>query len=410
MGALELLGEKPGAPPKKPAPTGGALGELDQAPAAAPAMTGPEALLQAATTVTPFGVVSPSQVLGTLPQAGMTVGGALGGPGGAAVGGGAMEAARQGLTSAMTLGGGGGFDPKAVDQAAAMGAVTQAGGDLLGAGMKAAAKGLARLSAKTSPEVAQVMLDEGITATTQGLKKVRQRIGQVGGELHTAVGSLARRGAKIDKWHMANDVLKEFDDLFQGGQAIVTPHARKLLHLTQQFLRDHPGGKIGPKVLHQIKQTSDEYASGIRETLSKGGHVPFAKQLEARWHKAMADWARSRLHTDPAIAAADAHLTKLIELKDAVWPAVAKARPFAERVAVPVITRGGGAAIGGAIGSTVPGHREANILGGALVGAGISSPAVLSTTALTLQASSPIMRALFTAAPRVSTRTQDRKP
>jgi hypothetical protein len=298
--------------------------------------------------------------------------------------------------------------------------VKQGALDLFGRGMGKAAQPLARgilkAAAKLSPESADVAIKEGITATKGrfGLEKLKGRIEEQSKNLWRLIRSYEQRGIKFDQGQLATDINNNIEAQLVG-RAISKPEIEAAATMTKQFLEEHPG-PISPVDLQLIKQSSDNIATPIYEAMKrakKGGPpIPFDQVVEHRWHKAMADEARKLLEfvdtrmnpqtgmMESPARMANAETQKLINLRNELFPEVEGANSVAELVGRGA-KRGAGPVIGAAIGASregSPGQRATHGAEGAIAGALLTSPQVLTTIAIHL----PWLMPLLGQAPRAA--------
>lgn len=267
----------------------------------------------------------------------------------------------------------------------------------VGAAAAPLARGIMRVAAKVSPEAAEVAVREGITATQKGLRKLNGRITDQARNTWRLIRSYEGRGIKFDQGQLATDVMGDIHSQL-AGHAIGQPELEAAAKLTEQFLHEHPG-PITPSALQMIKQTSDDIAGPIYKAMqrAKEGGQPLAADqiIRYRWHKALADRARQSLEAidtrinpetgmmESPARMANAETAKLISLRNELFPEVKGAEGIGARIA----RRGAGPAVGAAIGASregSPGQRATHGLEGALLGAVMTSPQVLTSIAINM--------------------------
>lgn len=333
---------------------------------------------------------------------GLGVGGVPGAIGGAAVGGAGGEAVRQLAEHALNAAGYATEAPQSAG-AAAKGIGLQgleqgayeAGGRVLGAGAKAVGRPLMELAAKATPEVAQTALQEGIAATSKGLKRLKARIGQAAARTTQDVTDAARAGQKYDGVELARQV---FSDVYPeaANQPIAGPDKARLMQLTKRFLGSDANGvatnaSIAADRLHVLKQSADELGNSIYAKRAMGQPITAREAIDAKWHKAFADRAREMLNaTVPGYEEHNATTQSLIKVKDAIWPVAKKETSLASQIAQATMRPAGGAALGATLGAIapadqIPGSRGQHALAGAALGALAGTPAATSTLALGTQ-------------------------
>ncbi len=328
-----------------------------------------------------------------------TVGGAtLGGIRGAASGGAGGEALAQLISGESVRTSPGKAAAKIAGEGAVQGAM-QGGGALVGKGAGMIAKPVMAAALRSTPEVAKVAIREGITATQRGFNKLVGKITQSAASTSRLIRQATARGHLFSQTDIAQNVFKRIIPEIEG-QAHVAPDTKKLVQMTDQFLRDHPG-PMTPAVLHKIKQSSDAIAKPIYRKIDMREPVTADDLLSARWHKAMADHARDLLHgidqtvhpvsgnLTSKIAQSDAYTSELIKLRKVLFPVTKKGQSVAsravERGASPyghLVGRGLAVGAGATVGGMAPSHRAEGAVGGAIAGAALSSPAMLSWLAL----------------------------
>lgn len=345
-----------------------------------------------------------------LPAAGSLVGGIAGAPagpvgmvGGAALGAAGGEAFRQHIGRAM------GYEnvPDTPQEAiasmggeAAWGAGSQVAGMGLAKGASAVARPLMQAAMRSTPEVAQTALRQGVIATRGGLKRVEQNLADLGARAASMVRQnrtrfepdvfLAGAERKLAKELAQNRTPGAFDD------------SRVFQRLSSHFLSRNRRPLSAP-ALHRLKQMSDDIAKPLWDKAARGEPLTGNEAAKARWYKAVADHARTELErTTPkavingkamTMREANAETAETIRLKEAIGP-TRKAPGMAARIA----GHTAGPAAGGTIGFMASGHDPTMTLLGAAAGAGATSPAALSALANALN--SPAARDLLLRSPQ----------
>jgi hypothetical protein len=357
----------------------------------------------------------------TRPGLGATVGGAIGGiagtPGGlagagagAGLGGMVGEGLQQGLEQGA-LGGPGPplagalLDPGLLAQAGGEQAVYEALGGSLAKGVGALGRGALSVALKTTPEVAQTAIREGITATRQGLAKLSLKIAGAGAAERKIVKAAADQGVGwVDPHAISMDVFNEVAKKLEGA-----PQRRlaDLSRIQEEFVRDNPGA-INPLNLLKKRQYYDAETSSARKAI-QGGAKP-GHDVEDLWNKEMGDRIRQSLRADiPAINDPTAYQKitgspatphELQQLREVAFPTTKKAGSVTGRV----LRRFGGSAAGGAtVGALLPGDRPRHALEGATLGAlgaGLTHPATASWLALVAQ--NPVLWQILRQVPRTT--------
>jgi hypothetical protein len=355
----------------------------------------------------------------------------LGGAGGvpaAMVGGAGGEAWKQNLTRALGLGEAPGSAGEAVQkmtgQAELQGAnqlippALKAGGRLAGGALMAAA-------GRLNPELAQTALEEKIPISQVGLNKLMKRLGELG-QVSTRLLSLAtKRGVRFDpnkdvvqpalasvmpEVKAGDDPTGETDKLmgyamkWLEGRFKPTAAPSEALGPSSNYIDQGGGGalpdKISPSELGKAKQAADAVADPMHAGAARGEVTNF-DPLRQRFNKAIADRIRELFSGIEEVKDVSQRESRLIALKERVWPTVGKDIGFAGRLARPTLTGLAGAGVGAAL----PGSREERSLhglAGLALGAGLGSPAGMSNAALALQGpSNPLVQTMLAQNPRL---------
>lgn len=263
-----------------------------------------------------------------LPSAGGFVGGLAGGGegplsiGGASIGGGLGEGARQLLTGEP-------FSPAAIGiRGAEQGAYQAVGGTLAkGAGMLARpvmrrALGVGKTILSNFPDAVETALSKGIPVSEGGAAKamaLRRESSQALGDLLAKEGA---GGRKFNTAAVAEPVLK----LLKSN---VLPKADKT-RIAGQLVRflDEQGAEVSPALLKQIKQFYQARASSAYRA-GRAGALSIAQENRGLFSKALASGARQQLETIPGVAAREGQTQSLIGAERAVKEAVMRPpRPF----------------------------------------------------------------------------------
>lgn len=286
------------------------------------------------------------------------------------------------------------LEPSQIAQAGGEQAAYEAAGGMLAKGVKLGGRFAMQAALRATPEVAQVAVREGITATKAGVNKLLLKLGQSGKATETLVSQAGRSGARYQPADIATSVYQELAPTIQK-QAIYGEDLKALGSLSRRFLRDNRG-LMTPQKLHAIKQSSDQAAKAIYQRIERGGAASGTDLLEARWHKATADKARALLDAIPGYTQSNARTQELIAVKQAVFPEVKKGAGLVRRLAARAAP---GATVGAFYGSN-PQERFVHGLEGAALSVGLTSPQAMSMIALML--SNPALAALLGQTPRAA--------
>lgn len=321
---------------------------------------------------------------------GAAIGGTVGGLAGLTVGPGAVVASPLAAGAGAAIGEsfqrsleGENLEPESVLKEAGIQAALEAGGGLVGRGIKAAARPLMQAALRSTPEVAKTAVTAGVTATKEGMKKILDRIGQAGQVAMGITRQATAQGMKYDQLALAKDIYRDMAPAIRGlpGDAARRSHLRRL---GLQFLGENPRGPISATQLHLAKQRADALAAPLYKTLNAGGKLTDRESLDLQWYKKFADKSRELLEPLPGYKDVNDVTRSLIETKDALSHVSRKGRSFGqvalERGTLPVA----GAGIGATRGETSQ-ERAVNAALGAGIGAGIGTPQSLSWLALQTQ-------------------------
>lgn len=370
--------------------------------------------LGGAASVPTAGTAAPATV-----PAGVVAGQNIGGPLGATAGGFVMEGLRQAIDHAI------GIDaPDTPGEALqAMGAegLTQGalsvGGWAMARGAKAVGRGTMAAALKSTPEVAQTAIREGITVTKAGAQKLAARMGHYGQQVLTMLRHSTAIGNRFDPQVFLNgaegSLAKILEQDKYGNLAESRlPEAQAMLgkfqELSSDFLRKNASlGDMTPIELQKLKTEADAIARPLWKAINNGENLVPIDRAKAYWYKALGDHAREILEKttpdmiDPAtrktvsLMEANARNRALIDLKEVMLPET-KNSPgvvgkIVRRASVPLATGTAAAMIPG-------GNNKRDFALGASAGALGSSPEALSVLALLL--SSPAVAATLRQVPR----------
>lgn len=323
---------------------------------------------------------------GTAGAAAGGVGAVPGAIGGAALGGAGGEAMRQHIGRAM------GVEQPDTPQAAlaamagegAWQGGMQATGVGLAKGASAVAKPLMQAAMRSTPEVAKTALRTGVTATRKGLTKAGDVLKQHGAR----TASMVRQN--VTRFDPQAFLAGAEQSLATNLAANRTPasfvDAKTFQRLSSHFLRRNQG-QMDAQALQKLKQMADQIAGPLWKKQARGEALTGVESAKARWYKAVADHAREQLEqTTPDIIEAGKRMSlreanaltgEVIEMRGHLGKQVRTAPGLGARIA----GHTAGPAIGGGVGYLATGHDPMGAVGGALVGAGATSPAVLSMLA-----------------------------
>lgn len=293
------------------------------------------------------------------------------------------------------------------------GALNVAGG-LVSKGAAKVGEKVMGVALKAAPETAKTAIKEGITHTRAGVDKVMKRLGEMG----TRTAFMLRQSTAQGTRFPTTDVLagaeqKLLANLAENRLPSAVDDEAMFTKLGNQFLQVNQNKQVlTPLELQKIKQMADQVADPIFRQLKRKKPIEAGKLAEARWHKALSDFAREELERttppiiDPKTGAAlslrdaNAETGALIGLKNTLVPEVSEmglAEQALQRSTRPLAMAGAGAALGAAADEQLPGNRLQGAMLGAGIGAGLS-PAALSQQALMLN--SPLIQLLLRQTPR----------
>lgn len=356
-------------------------------------------------------------------RAGMKAGQAAG----ATVAGAGGEALRQLLTEVPALATGGvpGYEAvggpaspaEAFKRIADVGA-EQGAADVVGQGLGKVAsvvgKGAMGLALRSTPEVAQTAISEGIAATKAGVQKMMTKLGEFGAR---KAAMLRMNTTRFDPMQILRDGWPALRKEVQENQTGLSPDIYdKYIEETRKFMARHaPNGTLQDMTATQLdKFRKDAFtlADPIFKRLANKEQVTLEDQALAKWHYAMGQAAQDALErTTPdmvdratgqtlSLADVNARTGRLIELKNLLAPdvkdRVSTAADLVKR-GVPVATTASGGLLGEEIARR--GHTPGGPLTGAAVGALMGSPGGLSHIAMLL--SNPTLASLLMQASRV---------
>jgi len=261
-------------------------------------------------------------------------------------------------------------------------------GELANPLVKTGAKWVMQLALKAGPEVAQTALDNGISATTGGLKRLRMLGQQAAGKVQSVVNAMKATGGTVNRDALADETAAKVEEII-GKQGITDADRASLNKLVERFKTDSKNPVDLPMDrVQQVKQSADQLATRLHESIKAGGYSSVSDPVEQLWHKAQADLLREKMGSGSLgkyYQAANADHAKLIQLADAIDPSIAHEMSAGAKVlgaAMHPATRfTTGAAIGAAMPANSPVSRSEHALLTALLVAGGGSPASLSLIA-----------------------------
>lgn len=342
-------------------------------------------------------------VLETIPQVSGALGGLAGtGVGASSLGAGLGGAAGETLVQGAKYLAGEGFDTKAITRQAAF----QAGGAALGAGLAKgagyAARTAMRLALKSTPEVAETAIRQGITANSRGLDKLLGQLKERGEWVKRLADQATRSGQKFQRADIVKEVARRtLDDVAK------TPDPNAALNWVRgkaaSVLKSPNGSMWSPNQVVLFKRSAEQAASKFYKLKDQLAPNPINAVSEL-WEKHFADVSREMLETLPqrartawsngvelSIPDLQRESSDLIRVKEALFPIARRGRQFAERAAAPAIRT----AVGGAIGTLAPGNDYQNAAIGALGGAALGSPTSLSLIGRGLTGANPLLASLL---------------
>lgn len=283
----------------------------------------------------------------------------------------------------------------------------QLGGEMLAPVAKLIGKPIMQWALRSSPEVAQTAIREGIQGTKAGLRKLMAKIYDAG----DVAKAIAKRADARGMVHSPTGITKEIEQRVIPeiqDKIHFSDDAQTLYGLSDAFLKDHPG-PITNQQLIKMRQDADQIVKPIRILLKQKKPIPADMLASSRWHLAFDDIVRDRLNSieDPAVTQglvaatrknsmrlANQYTGELAETRNALEPIIRREGGFAKRLA----GRSVGPVLGAAAGAAVPGDRAGHTLEGALLGTAATSPAFLALLAHGL--SSPAVAEVLRQAPR----------
>jgi hypothetical protein len=270
-----------------------------------------------------------------------------------------------------------------------------------------------RLALAGKSDVARTAIRNGITVTGAGKEKL---MGLIAGAGDRALRLVRRASVGGRPWRANGvDVAKETEQRMLSATANVENAAaieKWIARRKNVFLQKH-GSDMNAEKAHLMSQQANRRASAIivakkgKQVLSEGNN------LKAEWNKHLYEVLNERLAGVrqpnggrwggiPGYNEQNQATSRLIELKDHVWPAEKKSLIQRGVGAIPNYAVGAslGAAIGGAQGGGSLSDRARYIGTGAVAGGLMTSPQALSW--LALQLANPALAASVRVAPRVA--------
>lgn len=343
---------------------------------------------------------------------GEVIGGSFGQPQlGAGAGGALAEMAAQSGEMGLpmgTLGAPGVYNPQAVLEAANEQMLSSFGGRALAGSVKGLGKLGTRMALKVTPEVAVTAIREGITATTQGLEKLNKLVNKAKVAEDKIVKAASGQGQGwVDTQAFARDLFDRAKGKVQGGGQVAIGELHKM---QDDFLKRYPYDKLSPAQLLDIRRYWDNVSRGTKAMVKAGQKT--SVDASKVWADNVSNHAREVLRTVvPEIADPGAYQKimgrpvtpgELQGVKDSLLPIVKKGSSLLSKLGSPLVQQSGRtaglSAAGAAAGAAVPGDRGRNAWEGALAGAALSHPAILSTLSLYLQ--NPALAQALQQAPR----------
>lgn len=243
---------------------------------------------------------------------------------------------------------------------------------------------IAQAAMKVTPEAAQAVIRNGITATKSGLAKAEQLMNrQLGGE-RQIVAAASRQGLRYDPTtKLANPVYTQVLHQLEGAP---DSEIAKLDALYKDFVDSNKGPMAPSKVL-SLRKYNDNQIQALHRAAAKGTKPVY--NVQNLWEKALADHSRDLLReTVPAIRDPQAYmkLTGNETLPDIATQVFLATEPASKKSVMPRLVAGSlGGTIGAGVGAALPGDNQRRFVHGsegALIGAALSSPAALSHMAL----------------------------
>lgn len=224
------------------------------------------------------------------------------------------------------------------------------------------------------PAIARTFIAERAAATPQGVER--------------AGAAIARQAGQTDQLVNQSPLVTNAQDFLQAVRQRMGKVVTAKLHsganqaelngLEDEFTKDLPA-QINAADLHGLKQSAADVAAPAYGK-AQAGKIPIS-DISQRWHKAVADEARSRL--EAAIPG--------YRQSNAVTEALVRGKPLAQRGAnqppgIPAMmaSRATAGMIGAGFGSQAPGDPRLNALLGGLAGATVGTPGNLSRLSLLL--------------------------
>lgn len=269
----------------------------------------------------------------------------------------------------------------------------EAGGRVVMGGVKLGGNAAASAALRFTPETAQTMIREGITATRGGFRKLTARIVNVGDQTTGLVRRAARRGGMkfMTPTQNAVDTVSDIVEKKLKTQGIYGESLQELNDIRNRFVRDN-GSHMSLERAHQVKKTSGQAVDPVFKKNAKGEMVAISKSaVEDLWDKEMSGYLNQRIGS---VVSGYHELntleSSLIALKQAM-------KPFHNVAARAAFSPAGRMSAGAAAGTLLPGDDRTNAMRGAAAGL-LSTPQMLSILAMVSR--NPALLALFGQAPR----------
>jgi hypothetical protein len=259
-----------------------------------------------------------------------------------------------------------------------------------------------------TPEVAKTAVEEGISATRGGLKKVMEKLGEFG---QRKLAMLRQNTTRFDPLQLLRDGWPALSKEVSENQTGLAPAMYdQYIEETRKFMARHaPNGVLkdmNAVQLDKFRKDAFELADPIFKRIANNEQVTLVDKALAKWHYAMGQAAKDALEkttptmVDPAtgqalkLADVNARTGRLIALKEVLSPDVRTSSglgaQLAARAASPAGRMMAGATLGAGAGAAVPGgNNERDALIGAMLGGGLASPQVMSMLALILAHRAP---------------------
>jgi hypothetical protein len=288
------------------------------------------------------------------------------------------------------------------------------GGDILAGTAGKVARGVMGAAAQLAPEQAMTALQEGIPATRQGFDKLMGKLGDYGNRAMAMVRRSAQSGATHDPIDILNGAGPDLVGGISDNQTHAAPDLMgKVRELANKFVDSHTGrdGVLKPMTpmdLLKMKQDYQKMAEPLYAKVSRREVLDPNETATLQFAKSMADNAQKVLeNTVPdmidvatgkslSFADANAETSRLIQLKDALFPKINNKMEMAAQIAKRSALPAAGATTGAVLGYRQGGWKRAAEAG--LAGGLATSPAFLSHLALLMN--SPAAATLLRQVPR----------